>query len=51
MSGFFIVLAILVICALAAVALMGAIRRRDVDSATGTLARETRQRDLSLIHI
>ena len=47
MSGFFIVLAILVICALAAVALMGAIRRRDVDSATGTLARETRQRDRS----
>ncbi|MBM3663136.1 MAG: Rieske 2Fe-2S domain-containing protein [Actinobacteria bacterium] len=47
MNGFFIVLSVLVVVVLAAVALAGAIRRRDVDSAVGSLARETRQRDKS----
>jgi cytochrome b6-f complex iron-sulfur subunit len=45
MSGFFIVLAVLVIVVLAAVALLGAARSRDVDQATGTLSRETVSRD------
>ena len=45
MSGFFIVIAVLVIVVLAAVALVGAARRRDADAATGTLSRESIQRD------
>jgi cytochrome b6-f complex iron-sulfur subunit len=45
MSGFFIVIAVLAICVLAAVALLGAVRRRDAGSAVGTLSRETVSRD------
>ena len=45
MNGVFILLSVLVVVVLAAVALAGAIRRRDVDAAVGTLARETKQRD------
>lgn len=45
MSGIFIVIAVVVIALLAAVALVGAARRRDTDAATGTLARETVSRD------
>ncbi len=45
MNPFFIVLAVIVLVVLAAVALAGAARRRDTDAATGTLSRETVQRD------
>ena len=45
MNGFFIVIAVVVIVALAAVALLGAARRRDTDSATGSLSRESIKRD------
>jgi cytochrome b6-f complex iron-sulfur subunit len=45
MSGFFIVIAVVVIAVLAAVALLGAARRRDVDGAVGTLSRESVKRD------
>ena len=44
MSGF-IVLAILALVVLAAIALLGAARRRDADAAVGSLARETVARD------
>ncbi|MFZ4517467.1 MAG: ubiquinol-cytochrome c reductase iron-sulfur subunit [Microthrixaceae bacterium] len=44
MSGF-IVLAILALVVLAAIALLGAARRRDADAAVGSLARETVSRD------
>jgi cytochrome b6-f complex iron-sulfur subunit len=47
MTGIFIVLAVVAICVLVGVALLGSVRRRDTDAATGTgtLARETRVRD------
>ena len=45
MSGFFIVVAVIVIVLLAAFALVGAARRRDADSATGSLSRESIKRD------
>lgn len=45
MNGFFIVLAVVAIVVLAAIALVGAARRRDVDSAVGTLSKETIRRD------
>jgi cytochrome b6-f complex iron-sulfur subunit len=45
MNGFFIVVAVVAIALLAALALVGAARRRDTDAAVGTLARETVVRD------
>ena len=45
MSGFFIVIAVVAICVLAAVALMGAVRRKDSGAAVGNLSRETVARD------
>lgn len=45
MSTFFIVVAVVVLVVLAAVALAGAARRRDTDSATGSLSRESVKRD------
>jgi cytochrome b6-f complex iron-sulfur subunit len=45
MSGFFIVVAVIVIVLLAAFALVGAARRRDAESATGSLSRESIKRD------
>lgn len=45
MSGFFIVIAVVVIVVLAAFALVGSVRRRDAESATGTLSRESIRRD------
>ncbi len=45
MSGIFIVIAVVVLVVLAAVALVGAARRRDADSATGSLSRESVKRD------
>jgi cytochrome b6-f complex iron-sulfur subunit len=45
MSGFFIVVAVVAIVVLAAVALLGAVRRRDAGSAVGNLSRETVSRD------
>jgi cytochrome b6-f complex iron-sulfur subunit len=45
MSGFFIVIAVVAIVVLAAVALLGAVRRRDAGSAVGNLSRETVSRD------
>jgi cytochrome b6-f complex iron-sulfur subunit len=45
MSGFFIVIAVVAICVLAAVALMGAVRRKDSGAAVGNLSRETVTRD------
>lgn len=45
MSGTFVVIAVVLIALLAAVALVGTARRRDTDSAVGTLARETVARD------
>ena len=45
MNGFFIVIAVVVLVVLAAVALLGAARRRDTDSATGSLSRESIKRD------
>lgn len=45
MSGILVVIAVVVIALLAAVALLGAARRRDTDSAVGTLSRETERRD------
>ena len=45
MSGIFIVIAVVLLVVLAAVALVGAARRRDADSATGSLSRESVKRD------
>ena len=47
MTGFFIAIAVIVIGVLAAVALLGAVRRRDTGSAVGSLSRETVSRDRS----
>lgn len=47
MSGFFVVVAVVAIGVLAAVALLGAVRRRDAGSAVGSLSRETVARDHS----
>lgn len=45
MSGILVVIAVVVIAVLAAIALVGAARRRDTESAVGTLSRETERRD------